>query len=1346
MDNSYIKNIIKTIFINLNSNDIEKLTNASLELISEISIQLFNRKFNSGNREYNFTCLKSIILLLLPYISNFNFSDLNEILYKDTSNFNLLINQTPLSQDTIKKLFPYSTIGIELLNDDYTFSNEYGKLIYKIIDTNLFYLKKTLQQINCKMYCNWTTIVPIINYKESNIYKNTKNNLNNGLSIDTFYDTFINGYYNDIKDIKFLIYVYKLDKHMYVIQYLHKLLDLDTILKYDSWDKLNNHEQIIFKNNCENIKLQENKELTIWTEIFTFIEFKKKYQMDKLNIPIPDNYNLLKHIKNPELFWFFLKSILEKFKLTIYSKYLITNNKINNEYLYYQGNLHLKNIYNICKSLKFIKDSDKSIKSERKLLDNNYRNLSNDEQQEFYNRFNSTVEFRTWVNIKSNYKREHFKEISYPEYDIYIDSIQDDWNEIKNDLVWEYLSHFGLLTEFKLDKINVNDYKNCNYYINNLPYSTDFLNNLKNVKWYTLDSFHWIFQINFFMHYIYTDVHYITGSTGTGKSTQIPKLYLYALKMIDYKTDGQIVCSEPRIEPTRTNAKKISEELGFNIFKNDDDDDNNKTENFAVQYEYAIDKHSSNFKMLNLKLVTDGLLLIRILDRQYFDIIMIDEAHEHNTNMDLLLTFCKFLYEYKYKKFKLVIISATMDNDEPRYRRYFKNMIQSNYQRENEGVINDSIVLPILQNKVDDTSIYIDKRMNISIFANETLHPIKEYYRPNKTPIEIVKEILNTSTQGEILLFQNGRADIIKMVKLLNSSTPANIIALPYFGELNPDYKKIIINIHKEKSKLKIKKDQVEKWINNEILFDISYSYSRCIIVATNIAEASITLVSLKFIIDNGKYNETTYDYDTNSIQFKVADISEQSRIQRRGRIGRVSEGTIYYLYEKDSKKHIKSRYNITKEDFTPKIIQFLENKVKFLNNKQEKLDEKLDDELDEKLEKTIFSLEELLDISGTFYLIHPFEHFLDRDIFLKVDNELDINLFLPMLRNLGFQYLYVNTNPKFYFENVNVKNNLNTFHKTELFNLVKKIMPKFIIGEIVDFGYIITLIYSIYYGVFKEVLFIILLLRYGSIFYLFKIYDNHIVKSFSIFNDLQRNNLLIYSDKLSDRAEIEAKKAIKEWCSKRFNSKYSYLIINLIKKYNNSLSKLTISINNLQEDFNELKNFNKLEDFNKLDNLNIKTENILKCFAFGYFKNIAFKIDNTYVTMDGLLSQIKQNPYKPLPEYPIVLYFMKDNEIIKPSFYPEINMINEISYKILLENPMIFNNKTLKTTHSHVLTSYTSNNVEQDTNIKRIEYEKYGGSWDLIKMQIINNFKYDYIFKTKILNNFLNNIYRYIS
>jgi nucleoside-triphosphatase THEP1 len=1282
MDNS-IKNIIKTIFTNLNSNDIEKLTDSSIELIEEISIQLYNGEFNSTNREFNFTCLKSIILLLLPYISNFNFSDLNEIIYIDSkTNIDLVINKKLCNLENIKKVFPYSTIGIELLNNDLNINfNTADKLIYKIIDTNLYYLKKTLQQINCKMYSNWTTIVPIIDYKKSNIYKNTNDKLNdyllnkitnyNGLSIDTFYDTFINGYYNDIKNIKFLIYVYKLDKYIYVIQYLNKLLDLDTILKYDSWDKLNNSQQIIFKNKCISIILQNNNELIIWKEIFNFIEVNKKYNMEKLDTPVEDNYNLLKHIKKPELFWFFLKSILEKFKLTIYSKYLITNNEINNEYLYYHGNLHLKNIYNVCKSLKFIRDS------ETKIFDNYYKNLSESDQKLFCNRFNNNIPFIKWVNIKSNYKRENFKDITYPEYDIYIDSIKDDWNEIKNDLVWKYLSHFGLLTEFKLDKINVHDYVNCNYYLNNAPYSIEFLNNLKNVKWYTLDSFHWIFQINFFMHYIFTDLHYVTGSTGTGKSTQTPKLYLYALKMIDYKINGQILCSEPRIEPTRNNAKRISEELGFGIFKNDDD----KTENFAIQYEYAMDKHTSNFKMLNLKLVTDGLLLIRILDNQNFDIIIIDEAHEHNSNMDLLLTFCKFLYTYK--KFKIVIISATMDNDEPTYRRYFKEIKISN---------------PDL--------IYLDKRMNISIFANETLYPIKEYYRPNKTPLEIIKEILNNTTEGEILLFQNGRKDIMNMVNQINSSTPANIIALPYLGELDQNYKNIIINIHEEKSKLKIKKTDVEKWINNEIISDISYSYSRCIIVATNIAEASITLASLKFVIDNGKYNEITYDYDTNSIQFKVADISEQSRIQRKGRVGRVSEGNVYYLYEKDSKKNIKNRYNITKEDFTLKLIQFLDTKVKLIDE-----------------EVSIFSLKNLLDVSGELYLVHPFEHFLNRNLFLQVDKELDMNLFLPMLRNLGFQYLYVNMNPKFYFENVTVKNNLDTFSKTELFDLVKALIPKFS-PDISEFSHIITLIYAINYGIFKQVLFIIIALRNPSIFHLFKINYNHITHIYNIFNDLEKNNLFTEDKKTQ----------ITEWCSKRIGIKYSYLIINLIKKYNTLLSKLTININEVK---NEL-------------NLNISKhctlQNILKCFSFGYFKNIGFKINDNYVTVDGLLTQIKQNKSNSIQEYSIILYFQRNDEIVKPSIYPEINMINEISYKILLENPMVFNNKTLKTYHQPFTSVFTANNKINSNKIKTINNDKYGGSWDLIKMQIVNNFKYDYVFKTEILNKFLNNIYRYIS
>jgi hypothetical protein len=1339
----YIENILKNIFINLNSDDIRKLTKSSIELIDEISLQLFNNKFYES-KENTFTCLKSIILLLLPYISQFNFSDLNQILYLESS-------RNIIYKKEMKHLFPYSTIAIELLNESFEnildlYDENNVKLIYKIIDTNLYYLKKTIHQINCKMYCNWTTIVPIIDYKNSSIYINTKQKLNNylnninsysgynGLSIDTFYDTFINIYYNDIKPIKFLIFFYKLnDQNIYVIQYLHKWLDLNKVLNSESWNNLNNQEQNNFKNKCDNIKLQNNNEFVIWSEIFKFIELNKRkykfdqefnYELDKNNIP--ENYSLLKHIKKCDSFWLFLKLILEKFKSTIYSKYLIKDNKIT-DFIYYEDNLHLKNIYNICKSFKFIKKDERIEKDKRTEISNYYNYLSLEEQEEFCKRFNNNIKFIDWVNIINNYRREQFRsDISKIEYDEYISKIETSWNNVKNDLVWEYLSHSGILSEFKLDKINVMDYSNNNYFITNSPYQEEFLNNLKNRKWYTLDSFHWIFQINFYMHYIYTDVHYVTGSTGTGKSTQTPKLYLYALKMLDYKMNGQILCSEPRIEPTTNNAKRISDELGFPIYKKDNPSlrfgslaknsnssnlhsAENKTENYVIQYEYAIDRHISDYKILNLKLVTDGLLLIRILDRQDFDIIIIDEAHEHNANMDLLLTFCKFLY--KYKRFKLVIISATMDNDEATYRRYFKNMKQDIY--------------PNL--------IYLDKRMNISIFANETLYAIKEYYRSNKTPMDIIREILNNSTSGEILFFQNGRKEIMEMVTLINASTPSNVIALPYLGELDQEYKNIIINIHTEKFKLKIKKEEVDKWINKELSQDISYSYSRCIIVATNIAEASITLESLKFVIDNGTYNEITYNYNTNSAQFRVNDISEQSRIQRKGRVGRVSGGTIYYLYEKDSKKNIKNRYNITKEDFTTKLIQFLEKDVKFLNNIEIK-----EDEVVKETNNTIFSLSELLDISGTFYLVHPFEHLLKRDIFLNVEKELDMNYFVPMLKNIGNHYLYVNMNPKFYFENINLKNYLDKFEKTELFDLVKKILPKFS-PDISELNEIITLIYAIHFRVFKEVLFVITILKNPTIFYLFKIFDNHIIKSFAIFQDLQRNHIL-------DNNETE----IINWCSKRIDSKYNYLIINLIKKYNKLLLKLSKDIDILKDQI-----------YIKSDCLNSQ---VLKCFTFGYFKNIAFKIDDNYITVDGLVSRTKQQTYYKNPEHSIVLYLKRNDEI------SEISILNELDYKLLLENPMVFNSKsllelspknyyqipTLQQTNSKTLDQPNTKTLDK-TNTKTIGptiyplilpdcYEKYGDSWDLIRMQIINNFKYDYVFKTTVLNNFLNNVYKYLS
>nr|URM62199.1 ATP dependent RNA helicase [Mimivirus sp.] len=75
----------------------------------------------------------------------------------------------------------------------------------------------------------------------------------------------------------------------------------------------------------------------------------------------------------------------------------------------------------------------------------------------------------------------------------------------------------------------------------------------------------WVSQINFYHHYANNRVMYITGATGVGKSTQVPKLLMYSQKMMDYNANGKIICTQPRVPPTVGNAETISRELGVQL-------------------------------------------------------------------------------------------------------------------------------------------------------------------------------------------------------------------------------------------------------------------------------------------------------------------------------------------------------------------------------------------------------------------------------------------------------------------------------------------------------------------------------------------------------------------------------------------------------------------------------------------------------------------------------------------------------------------------------------------------------------------------------------------------------------
>ena len=547
------------------------------------------------------------------------------------------------------------------------------------------------------------------------------------------------------------------------------------------------------------------------------------------------------------------------------------------------------------------------------------------------------------------------------------------------------------------------------------------------------------------MCYINYQVIFVTGSTGTGKSTQVPKLLMYGLKMYDYNNKGKVICTQPRISPTEGNSAWISTELGIqNKIKSKDE--TLKTDQYYSQYKYQGDKHSKdNCNHLTLKMVTDGTLLeeinnniimkeqIKIPDpkikdnlfsiKNSYDIIIIDEAHEHNVNMDIILSLARHSCFYN-NSIRLVIVSATMDDDEPIYRSYFQNI--------NDNLlypIKQPIIHPLLLEEFYINSTFLDRRVHISAPGQTTQFNISENYNKDiekkfgsnekansilaqNESYKKILEICNNTTDGEILLFLTGEGEIKKALQYLNDNLPSNVVALPYYSRMNETYRNIIGKIDNEikfirNDKRKIVDEWGEKFVKTQSV-PIG-TYKRTVIVATNVAEASITIPNLKFVVDTGYEKSNQFDSKLDIANLEIKKISEASRIQRKGRVGRVAAGTVYYMYGFGQREKIKPKYGITQVDFHNTFLKLSEdsnkksenlvrlysnldlNNIKDKNKKENylylftilsnnlekvvnyQLTDLPDEELFLELKQTGFSHEKLIDNNGIFYIIHPY-------------------------------------------------------------------------------------------------------------------------------------------------------------------------------------------------------------------------------------------------------------------------------------------------------------------------------------------------------------------------------------
>jgi ATP-dependent helicase HrpA len=320
----------------------------------------------------------------------------------------------------------------------------------------------------------------------------------------------------------------------------------------------------------------------------------------------------------------------------------------------------------------------------------------------------------------------------------------------------------------------------------------------------------------------------IAGETGSGKSTQLPKLCLAAGRGMS----GLIGCTQPRRIAATSIARRISDELGENL---------GKSIGFKIRFN---DRTSPS---AYIKLMTDGILLAEAQSDRYlnaYDTIIVDEAHERSLNIDFILGILKNLLP-KRPDLKLIITSATIDTE--KFSQFFSH----------------APVIEVSGRMYPVETRYLDPDSQ-EIQAEDVSHI--------DLAVKAVNQICQTSTWGDILLFMPTEQDIRETCELLKAADMAHSRILPLFARLSAPQQAQVF----------------------------SQSQRRKIIVATNVAETSLTIPGIKYVVDSGLARISQYLPRTRTTALPVRPISRSSADQRQGRCGRVADGHCIRLFSED--------------------------------------------------------------------------------------------------------------------------------------------------------------------------------------------------------------------------------------------------------------------------------------------------------------------------------------------------------------------------------------------------------------------------------------------------------------
>ncbi|GGV18029.1 ATP-dependent RNA helicase HrpA [Streptomyces griseoflavus] len=320
----------------------------------------------------------------------------------------------------------------------------------------------------------------------------------------------------------------------------------------------------------------------------------------------------------------------------------------------------------------------------------------------------------------------------------------------------------------------------------------------------------------------------VAGETGSGKTTQIPKICMELGRGVR----GMIGHTQPRRIAARTVAERVAEELDTPL---------GEAVGWKVRFTDQVNPDATF-----VKLMTDGILLAEIqTDRELraYDTIIIDEAHERSLNIDFLLGYLAQLLP-KRPDLKVVITSATIDPE--RFSRHFGDAPIIEVSGRTYPV--EVRYRPLLEEDSDDSD------------------------RDQITAITDAVEELMAEGPGDILVFLSGEREIRDTADALTKKRYRSTEVLPLYARLS----------HAEQHRV------------------FQQHTGRRIVLATNVAETSLTVPGIKYVIDPGFARISRYSHRTKVQRLPIEPVSQASANQRKGRCGRTSDGICIRLYSED--------------------------------------------------------------------------------------------------------------------------------------------------------------------------------------------------------------------------------------------------------------------------------------------------------------------------------------------------------------------------------------------------------------------------------------------------------------